>query len=358
MRGRIGRLLAVTLFSIALLTVPATSHALDQVPYLDLTPKGGESRAVAVASDGVVLGNTGPAPESSVWRAPDYTAQSLGPLGPHAEAVNNAGDAVGCTANGVGLYWHDGTITYLERPGRTTCLYAINDAGQIAGASATPTGSEQAFVWEDGRFTDLGAPADRASAPIAINNRGQILGRTFGTTKSVPMRAFVWEDGRFTDLGSLGGPQTIPTALAEDGSVGGTSSVDAKTAHPFRWAGGTMTDLLAGSGVTDPEATVAALNANGDVVGTVSGRPVLWHGGKMSFLADAGEATAVNADGVVTGVVRSGDTPTVFRWRDGGLVLLRNPAGATYCYATGITADGRVVGNVSIGETNHAVVWL
>lgn len=39
-------------------------------------------------------------------------------------------------------------------------------------------------------------------------------------------------------------------------------------------------------------------------------------------------------------------------------MLLRNPAGATYCYATGITADGRVVGNVSIGETNHAVVWL
>ncbi|MFG1924925.1 hypothetical protein [Cryptosporangium sp. NPDC048952] len=352
MRGRIGRLLAGALFSITLLAAPTTAHAAD---YVDLTPQGGESRAVAVSPGGVVLGNT--ATEGSVWRGPDYSGQSLGPLGPHAEAVNAAGDAVGCTANGVGLYWHDDTITYLERPGRTTCLYAINDAGQIAGASATPTGGEQAFLWEDGKFTDLGTPADRASAPIAINNRGQVLGRIFGTTKSVPMRAFLWEQGALTDLGSLGGAQTIPAALAEDGSVAGTSDVDAKTVHPFRWADGTMTDLLAGTGVNDPKAYVTALNAQGDVVGTVSDRPVLWHGGKMSFLADAGEATAVNADGVVTGVVRAGDAPTVFRWKDGGLVLLKNPAGATYCYATGVTDDGTVVGNVTLGDANHAVVW-
>lgn len=362
MRPRFGRATAVGLLASTLLALPSAVHAADQRPYLDLTPGGGESRAVRVAPGGAVLGSTAPAPDGvftgDVWRSPGFAGESLGPLGPHAEAVNNAGDAVGCTAEGTGLYWHDATITYLTRPGRTTCLYAINDAGQIAGASATPDGSEQAFIWEDGRFTDLGTPAGRASAPIAINNRGQVLGRLFGTTTSVPVRAFLWEDGTLTDLGSLGGKQTIPAALASDGSVVGTSSVGGTTEHPFRWAGGRMTDLLAGTGVTDPHAVVAGLNASGDVVGTVADRPVIWRDGTLTYLADAGEATAVNADGVVTGVVRGpGDAPTVFRWADGVLTTLRNPSGATYCYAVGIADDGTVVGNVAIGEVNHAVVW-
>ena len=361
MRARFGRATAVGVLALTLLAVPSTAGAADRDPYLDLTPAGGESRAVQVSPDGVVLGNSAPKPDGvftgSAWTT-GGTARSLGPLGPHAEAVNNSGDAVGCSANGTGLYWHDGTVTYLTRPGRTVCLYAINDAGQIAGASATPNGSEQAFVWEDGRFTDLGAPTDRASAPIAINNRGQVLGRLFGTTKSVPMRAFLWEHGKLTDLGSLGGPQTIPAALGPDGSVVGTSAVGSTAAHPFRWAGGRMTDLLAGTGATDPQAVATGLNAAGDVVGTVSDRPVLWRGGKLTYLADAGEATAVNAAGVVTGVVRGpGDAPTVFRWKDGELVKLPNPPGATYCYAVGITAGSTVVGNVAIGEVNHAVVW-
>lgn len=357
MRGRIGRMFAGALCGIALLALPTPAQAQDQPPSLDLTPAGGESRAVRVSPDGAVVGNTGPQPSGTVWRTPGFAGKPLGPLGPHAEAVNNKGEAVGCSANGTGLYWHDDTITYVTRPGRSTCLYAINDAGQIAGASATPEGSEQAFLWENGRFTDLGAPADRASAPIAINNRGQVLGRLFGTTESVPMRAFLWERGRLTDLGTLGGPQTIPAALADDGSVAGTSSVDATTAHPFRWADGRMTDLLAGTGVTDPQAVVADLNTAGDVVGTVTGRPALWRNGKLTFLADAGEAVAVNAAGAVTGVVRAGDTPTVFRWKGGALTKLANPAGATYCYAVGITRDGTVVGNVAFGDVNHAVVW-
>jgi len=351
------------LLGVAALPVPATAVPARPSPggYLDLTPRGGESRAVRISSAGYVAGNAAPVPDGTFTgflRSPSGVTRALGPLGPHAQAVNDRGDAVGCTAGGIGLYWHGGTLTYLTRPGRSTCLYAINDAGRIAGASAAPGGGEQAFVWQDGRYTDLATPAGLASAPIAINDRGQVLGRLFGTTSSVPVRAVRWSGGTRTDLGTLGGTQAIPTALAEDGSAVGTSTDAAGRSRPFRWSGGRMTDLLAGTGVDDPDAYAAGLNAAGDVVGTVTNRPVLWRGGTLTYLADAGEATAVNAGGAVTGVVRGPDAaPAVFRWENGSLTRLPNPPGATYCYAVGIDDRGTVVGNVALGDVNHAVLW-
>ncbi|MFI5959850.1 hypothetical protein [Cryptosporangium sp. NPDC051539] len=330
--------------------------------FLDLTPRGGESRAVRLAPGGALVGNWAPVPDGTFTgfvRLPSGVLRALGPLGPHAQALNDQGDAVGCTAGGTGLYWHDGTLTYLVRPGLSSCLYAINDAGQIAGASAAPGGGEKAFVWKDGVYTDLETAPGQASTPIAINERGQVLARVFGDRTSIPVRAVVWTDGSPTDLGTLGGAQTIPAALGTDGAVVGISEVPGGGSHPFRWAHGRMTDLLAGTGVDDRNAQAAGLDTAGDVVGTVSSRPALWRNGELTYLADAGEATAINEAGQVTGVVREGPDgrPTVFRWTDGDLARLPNPADASYCYAVGIDRTGTVVGNVAVGPVGHAVVW-
>ncbi|TQS40924.1 hypothetical protein [Cryptosporangium phraense] len=342
-------LVAAALAVVAGAAVPAGAGASPGPggAFVDLTASGGESRAVRLAPRGALVGNSAPAPDGTYTgfvRFPDGATRSLGPLGPHAQALDDQGDAVGCTAAGTGLYWHDDTLTYLTRPGRSTCLYAINDRGEIAGASAAPGGGERAFVWRNGVYTDLATPAGRASTPIAINERGQVLARVFGVTASVPIRATLWTDGRPADVGEM-----VPSALNDDGVVVGTSN-----GHPIRWADGRSTDLLPAGG---SNVSVADVNRAGDVVGTVNDRPALWHDGRLTYLADAGEATAINDRGDVTGVVRAGDVPTVFRWRHGTLRRLPNPPGTTYCYPVGVDSSGTVAGNVTVGNVNHAVLW-
>jgi probable HAF family extracellular repeat protein len=52
---------------------------------------------------------------------------------------------------------------------------AINDQGQIVGRSGSGMG-ERAFLWEDGRMTDLGV-----YNAVDINNSGQIAGSYYFT---------------------------------------------------------------------------------------------------------------------------------------------------------------------------------
>src|SRR3982751_6788382 len=66
--------------------------------------------------------------------------------------------------------------------GSLTFASAINDRGQVAGASTLATGEQRAFRWENGVMTEVsafaGSPAGAGSAsvPAAMNRRGQIVG--------------------------------------------------------------------------------------------------------------------------------------------------------------------------------------
>ena len=333
----------------------------------ELGPAGGESRVVRVNARGDVVGSVTPVPDGvwsgRLWSNGGSHVTQL-ESGIHAQALADNGDAVGCTADGIGLLWRHGTLVRVQRAGQSICFLGSNDRGQVIGtAAARPSGATKAFLWKDGTFTDLSTPANRASYPIGVNNRGQVVGRLFGATTSLPIRTVVWSGGRRTDIGTLGGDQATPAAINPDGVVIGTSKLADGHTHPFSWQHGRMTDLLAGTGVTDDESYVSAVNGTGDVVGTVSARPVLWRHGRLIYLAPTavkGEAVAINASGAVTGVVRSaaGD-PSVFRWRGGRLTRLPGLAGSDYGYPVGIDDRGRVFGNVSVGPaaTSRAVIW-
>lgn len=71
--------------------------------------------------------------------------------------------------------------------------------GEVVGQSTTATGELHAFHWRRGRITDLGTLAVGRSWAIAVDDRGQVIGRSQSDTDQGP-RAFLWQDGRMVDL--------------------------------------------------------------------------------------------------------------------------------------------------------------
>ncbi|MFR9778683.1 hypothetical protein ACL02O_21880 [Micromonospora sp. MS34] len=102
-----------------------------------------------------------------------------------------------------------------------------------------------------------------------------------------------------------------------------------------------------------------------DVVGQ-DFRPVLWTDGKPQALPVPGtsvELSAVNADGVVVGVVQDARQEYVFRYRNGVYTRLRTPQGNWHVYPEpAINATGDVVINAepqgnSGGKDSIALFW-
>ncbi len=86
---------------------------------------------------------------------------------------------------------------------------------------------------------DLGKPSGMMGQAVALNDRGQIVGRTWN--QQGVNYAFIWQDGVMRDLGTLGG-MTFPTDINERGQVVGRSSVGGWW-YPFLWSDGVMTSL-------------------------------------------------------------------------------------------------------------------
>ena len=68
----------------------------------------------------------------------------------------------------------------------------INDRGQVVGQSFDlDSGEPHAFLWENGKMTDLGTlPGGSLSEALGINNRGQVVGWSI-TASRVP-HAVLW----------------------------------------------------------------------------------------------------------------------------------------------------------------------
>jgi probable HAF family extracellular repeat protein len=147
-----------------------------------------------------------------------YQLTPLGSLGggaTTANAINNAGNVVGCSVaviNGNptsrafvysnGLMMDIGSLAN----GGTSCANDINDTGQITGISATPTGEQRTFLYQNGAMTSLGN-AGTSSTGNGINNTGLIAGAANNFNGSY-IGSFRY-DGRLAqpqvDIGTVGG---------------------------------------------------------------------------------------------------------------------------------------------------------
>src|SRR5207237_9882273 len=93
---------------------------------------------------------------------------------------------------------------------------AINNAGQIVGRSTDASGATRAFLWEDGTMTDLGTlPGDSGSTAYNINAAGEIVGSSFNGAGA--SHAGLWKNGAITALGRLGGVFSTPQGLNDAG---------------------------------------------------------------------------------------------------------------------------------------------
>jgi probable HAF family extracellular repeat protein len=166
-----------------------------------------------------------------------------------ATALNDAGDVVGISGEcnkAVGRFsakhivlWHDGKpreIKTFDGSGWNTPT-DINDHGEVVGfANMLPDiaadGSLEfnpvAFIWskEKGVRKILPLEGDTNSVAYAINNRGQVVGQSFGGPEG--SRAFVWENGKATDLnevssGEAGTYLVLAEGINDRGDITGQS---------------------------------------------------------------------------------------------------------------------------------------
>jgi probable HAF family extracellular repeat protein len=136
---------------------------------------------------------------------------------------------------------------------------AINDGIQISG-TVTINGYSHAVIWNGGVMSDLGVPngCDESSA-AAISPSGHIavaawvdMGGTgsrgrgrlrAGRTGSGGYHAFIYADGRFTELPPLGDWDAYPQAINGADQVAGWSSLPNGARRASLWNGGKPVNL-------------------------------------------------------------------------------------------------------------------
>lgn len=295
---------------------------------------------------------------SAVAAAPTVTITDLGPG--EATAINNAGQIVINTVVDQAselthaFVWNAGQRTNLGTLGGSTYGYAINDAGQVAGASVAADGELHAFVWRSGTLTDIAPPDATSSTAQDINSRGHVVGSfTSGPRRpdgSRQRRAFVWNNGNLTALNPLAGDRdSDATAINARGAIVGMSSSRSAT-RLARWIDGVP------SNVGQFNAQLATdINEYGVIAGMFEASRIgafTWDNGAFLQLAapdptSSSRANAINSYGQAVGSDRA---PAVL-WQGQTLVELGVLGG--YSAANDINDRGQIVGT----SNGRALLW-
>ena len=164
----------------------------------------------------------------------------------------------------------------------------INERGQIAATRLDPNGATRASVTDpNGAVRFLGTLGGLQSQAQAINNRGQVVGRSLFAAPGNRIQrshAFLWDAaGGMRDLGAMEGRTSKAVAISEAGQVFG--SYEERQVTGMRWQPCCWdpADAYLAAGVETPDRNYFDMNGNAWVLGKhifEDDGPyvVLWHG--------------------------------------------------------------------------------
>lgn len=242
---------------------------------------------------------------------------------------------------------------------------ALNNRGQVVGQlSQVVDGSSQAFVWsEPTGVIGLGTLGGSFARASGINDRGQIAGISEGASGVTgflaqpggPMQALsqlrsVAGLNAAGQVLGLGGPPTFDAYLYADGL---TRLVHNSVDGGLRVSGLSDTGRIAGAMSFNALLPVEPFTY--DPVTGLYERPFAGYAGLSVVQAPVLSPDGRSAVGVLTEPADR-SRAQAFLWRDGALSLLPAPGSAE---ATGVNDAGMVAGRVQMASgNNHATIWL
>jgi probable HAF family extracellular repeat protein len=273
------------------------------------------------------------------------------------------------------VLWQHGEIKNLGTfGGNESAAAANNNRGQVVGialnAIPDPFGffsagtQARAFLWQKGELQDLGTLGGPDALAFVLNERGQAAGYSYVDSTPNPATGvptidpFLWDNGKMIDLGTLGGTLGFPVALNNRGQVIGVSNLAGdQTADPFLWDKGKLIDLYT-SATGGSVITANAINDAGQIVGAAdfsstggsSFSAVLWKKGVATNLGTlsgdcASQAYAINSRGQVVGDSFSCDTGELrtFLWENWEMIDMNRmiPPGFTLALTNPVTINER-----------------
>jgi probable HAF family extracellular repeat protein len=270
----------------------------ETVKIIDLGTLGGEaSQASDLNYKGEVVGRSELAAEDS--RAFFWFEGIMTPLSAPRElttsaySINESGTIAGETISNSGaeeivkptLWIGDTYKPLLIGENIQGTARAVNDE-DVAAGHTLGTSNNNILIWENETLVQTIPTAGGLAQVNSLNNQKQIVGfLDNGSTNN----AFLWQEGAFENLGTLGGEQSIAHNINDKGMVVGEASLaDESATHAFLWQGGVMSDLGTIGNFAQTESRALGINAAGVIVGQAQVgealHAVIWENGQIADL--------------------------------------------------------------------------
>jgi probable HAF family extracellular repeat protein len=276
-------------------------YTATQIPDLS---GGTGSQAVGLNNSGQVIGTTSIVDQTFegmkiadahpfIYSGGQTTA--LGVSNGTPAAINDSGQVTGWSGNARlgGFVYANGQMTPTGGSGANDTPQGINSSGSVVGIDSNKpyiqTGSQRTYI-------DTGTYG--AGTATGINDAGKVVVDLHPASDNFHARAFLYANGKLTDLGTLGGDYTNATKINASGQIIGSSTTTTDmsanvegNSHAFLWKNGVRTDLGTLGGTYS---TALGINSAGTIVGASTTAGGNYWSATHAFLYQNGLMTDLN----------------------------------------------------------------